>query len=344
MKIRFDRGTLSKVKYTGAGALRVPVSISRPGDLQYYTPDGVVIESRPKEEAFAEDSVQSLEGLPVTWDHPDGYVTPENWKELAIGHLDDPRVEGDWVVADAIISDENAINNILKLGVEFVSAGYGTDVEDGIQRNVRYNHLAILPPGKTPRAGAGARLHLDSNGNQVFEKGNKMEEEQVKTLIAEAMGPILEQLAAIGSVVEEMKKGPETTVADAVTPPAEDVKMEDASKEKARADAAEAALELFQKQLPSIVDDLADARDFAKSLGVSHVGKSLIDLRKDCADKVFEGKVSLGNSEQINAFFEAAKKISTSNKVSTFLSEKRSDSANLTAYEKHELEMSRRGR
>ena len=183
---RFDVGRLDRAKRTGAGGARVPASVSRTG-VQTYTDErgNVVREFRPAEAVFAPESLATLGSIPITVGHPPGGVTPQNYRQLSVGHVSDApaarRSDGpaEWVDTALVVNDAATLQRIdlpptdPKALVE-VSMGYLADVvlESGIapsgehydarQTNIRFNHLALLPPGHA-RAGSGARLRLDGN-------------------------------------------------------------------------------------------------------------------------------------------------------------------------------------
>ena len=59
-------------------------------------------------------------------------VNPENWKELAVGHLQNVRRgtgdQSDLMLADLIVKDENAIQ-LIEDGLREVSCGYDAEYE-----------------------------------------------------------------------------------------------------------------------------------------------------------------------------------------------------------------------
>jgi hypothetical protein len=139
---------------------RTGVQIYGPGEtpIESVTGDVVHIE-RDADEVFHPETLASLQGAPVVNDHPvDGEggrmdVTPDNWRHLAVGHVENPRrgdgVYTDFVLADLRIHDRDAIDLITKAGKRQVSAGYDADYETigpnrGRQRNIRCNHLALV--------------------------------------------------------------------------------------------------------------------------------------------------------------------------------------------------------
>lgn len=189
---RVDVGSrLGKFARNGAGAVRVPATIARTG-VQHYPgagPNGTtLLEYRPPEEVFAEDSLASLAGVPVTLRHPaSGGVSPATAREVQVGHASDlppearVKVDGspdEWVRAALYVSDGGVQDAIERGDAGTISCGYSCELDhtpgvapdgtryDAVQRKIRFNHIAILTADEKPRAGAGARLRLDSKETQ----------------------------------------------------------------------------------------------------------------------------------------------------------------------------------
>lgn len=179
---RLDIGRLDRAKRTGAGGARVPAAIARTGVQVYTDASGrEVREYRSPDEVFSQASLDSLGAVPVTIGHP-GSVDATNWRRHAVGHVSDApaarRQDGpqEWLETSVIVSDAAALSRVSSGDLVEVSMGYTADVipesgvtpggerYDAVQRNIRFNHLALLEVGRA-RAGAGARLRLDSNGD-----------------------------------------------------------------------------------------------------------------------------------------------------------------------------------
>lgn len=140
------------------------VVIARAGTMAYNpdeTPitagDGHTIVSRTAEDIQDPATIASFEGKPVTIEHPDDFVTPENWKELAVGVMQNVRAgegdDADKLVADLLIADKNAIQAIRERRLREVSCGYEADyVEEGKGfgrvQNIIGNHLALVQFGR----------------------------------------------------------------------------------------------------------------------------------------------------------------------------------------------------
>jgi hypothetical protein len=216
---------LGKFSRTGAGAVRVPATISRTG-VQMY---GKRAEYRPDSEVFHPDSLASLASVPVTVGHPDVQVNPENVKQFSVGHVSDAppearvRLDGDaneWLRATLVIADADTQARIERGDILEVSSGYTCDLDhtpgiapcgtryDAVQRNIRFNHQALLVRSDRARAGAQAKLRLDSKGNPMTIKIDGVELEQnsdahINAIQAAANRQVAEMQAKLDAALAE---------------------------------------------------------------------------------------------------------------------------------------------
>lgn len=118
---------------------------------------GEVFIDRPADEVFRDDTVASFNGKPVTIHHPDEFVGPDNWRDLAKGVTMNARpgqgIDEDVILADLVITDREAIRLVNEDGIREVSAGYEADYEQiepgrGVQRNIIANHVALVAMGR----------------------------------------------------------------------------------------------------------------------------------------------------------------------------------------------------
>ncbi len=122
---------------------------------------------RPPEEVFASASMATLDRKPITFYHPEHGVDASNWKQTAVGRVETPSQDGDFLdVAVFEVNDQGTVEAVA-FGVKEVSCGYsftldmkaGTTPEgeayDGVQRNIEHNHVAIVYAG---RCGAGCAI------------------------------------------------------------------------------------------------------------------------------------------------------------------------------------------
>lgn len=138
----------------GPGEVPEELGIGRDGRIKIY---------RRPEVVFDKKSMASLNGKPVTDDHPLVDVDPDNWRFYTRGVVVNPhRGEGEYkdcLMADMIIFDAETIRDI-EMGKREVSCGYspdyvqlmtsdGTPVPgEGEQENILYNHIALVNSGR----------------------------------------------------------------------------------------------------------------------------------------------------------------------------------------------------
>ncbi len=297
---------LGKFPRTGAGAVRIPATIARTG-VQLYPEQGLR-EYRPDAEVFAAESLASLASVPVTLGHPPAGVSPSNAREHSIGHVTDAPPEAritvdgsaeQWVRTTLIVSDGAALGTIDSGGAGAVSCGYSCDLEmtpgvtpdgekyDAIQRNIRFNHVAILTADQKPRAGGDAKLRLDNK-----------EDQPMKILVIDGV---------------EYEQGSEKHVAKIQNDAAAAVKTatERADKAEAERDAAKEALKAAEAVVAN-VDSLVESRmsllkRAAKFLPATYEtsGKSDAQVRADAVSaKIGADKISGKSEAYIEARFD----------------------------------------
>jgi hypothetical protein len=179
---------------TPEGYLRGRAIITSVGVFSYRETDGRIInELRLPEEVFSADSLGTFRSLPMTNNHPKELVNAENIKEYQVGFTGDAvssisippnehsymegmvgskYSDGFHIANDLTITDPDTIGDIKSGRKRALSAAYVADLEmadpgakwcgvpyDFIQRNIRYNHVAVV---EKARAGDAARIRLDS--------------------------------------------------------------------------------------------------------------------------------------------------------------------------------------
>jgi hypothetical protein len=190
---------------TPEGFLRGRAVVTNVGVFTYRNADGTIhTELRLPEEVFDSESLDSLRMKPLTNNHPDELVTPENIKNYQVGSLGDnpgsttqvrdyngsyvdrdKLTDGYHLAIDMCITEQNAIADV-KNGKRALSCGYTCDLEkaedgakwcgvpyDFIQRHIRYNHVAIVD---SARAGDEAKIRMDSGAWILDTKKSKLDE------------------------------------------------------------------------------------------------------------------------------------------------------------------------
>lgn len=204
--------------------------VSNAGVFTYRNADGSERkELRLPEEVFRRESLESLKLKPLTNSHPTEPVTIDNVKTLQVGTTGtNPSVSSQWedgmprnpeyagfemngaklplsdnfhLAIDMTITDEDVIKGIMD-GNDAISCGYTVELDetpgvwggikyDAIQRNIRYNHVAVNIPAA--RAGDAARIELKMDSKDAFcidmnkvqvnnKKEVKMENSNLKTI------------------------------------------------------------------------------------------------------------------------------------------------------------------
>ena len=170
---RYDVSTIQNYEFTDEGYLRVKARIARTG-IQSYTDanGGIRLEYRPEEEVAANAALDSFREKCVTKEHPPVLLDASNTKDYAIGFTSaDVSYSEGFVESTLTVTDKETIDEIMRGNVREVSCGYKVDYSpepgitsdgqhyDGIQKNIRGNHVAIV---NRARGGAQVRLMLDS--------------------------------------------------------------------------------------------------------------------------------------------------------------------------------------
>jgi hypothetical protein len=167
MEIRYYGDKLSqRIAKTPEGFLICQdVPISRTGYQEYLAKEimdnpinenKVIYVYRPAKEVFDIRSLASFEGKPVTNEHPEEDVTPENYNKYSCGHVQNVHVgegeDSNKVLADLYITDPVLIK-LIEDGKREVSCGYyAEEKKDGdgrlCQTKIRGNHVAVVRSGR----------------------------------------------------------------------------------------------------------------------------------------------------------------------------------------------------
>ena len=222
-------GSVRGVVETPQGGRRMPAVLTRVGVLRYTDDTGREWgELRPPEEVFSPDSLATLRGATVVDLHPDDPVTTENFQALSLGHVHDDVVSEDdrLVVATLTVNAGPAVQKIDAGERKDVSCGYSMRPDrtpgvwngepyDVVQRDIRYNHVGIGPPG-WGRAGEEVSLRLDGAAVQVRDgapKGNDKAMKKLKLRKREYNLDAEDEVKAAQSEADEMVKKADTDTA-----------------------------------------------------------------------------------------------------------------------------------
>lgn len=172
MPVRFDRATYRKPKKHANGYLRADATLTRVGVFEYQLADGSTRrELRLPEEVFHADSLASFSMAPLTNRHPPERLDSSNTHRYQVGVTGEhPRQEDTLVLSSVLITDADTVKAVEAGDLAELSCGYDCELEhkpgiwngqkyDAIQREIRGNHVALVPVG---RAGPEARIRLDA--------------------------------------------------------------------------------------------------------------------------------------------------------------------------------------
>jgi len=159
------------------------VPIARLGEMDYHGSevsgvdagtDGMVKMSRTADELFSADTLASFEGKPIiipTGDVHTSGVDSDTWADHAVGHIQGVRASGQFIVADLIINDSNAIERVNN-GLRELSCGYEymarqTEPGHGEQYEIRGNHVALVD-----KARGGNQLKIGDKAKSMSKSKN----------------------------------------------------------------------------------------------------------------------------------------------------------------------------
>ena len=335
---------------TTEGFLKGRAIVTCCGVFTYKRADGTLQrELRLPEEVFASATLESLKLKPVTLNHPTELVTPENADMLQVGSLgDNPSCTNqeyngngeptDWkkltdginVAVDMIITKKDAIDAVIN-GKQGLSMGYTCDIEmaepgstwcgveyDYIQRNIKYNHCAIVDAG---RAGDNAKIELrvDSQDAVLEDKlvtkingGTKMLKKiNLDGIEYEAEESVIKALKAEKKRADDAK----AELAKFKEDSAKELSVMTAERDtqKERADKAEEENKALKEQamdqtkLDEAVKNRMELYENAKKAGVEVKGdESEADIKKAVITKVFpKANLDGKDSAYIDARYDA---------------------------------------
>lgn len=252
-------------------------------DAEGMDPMRVIRLHRPAEEVFNPQSMASFESKPVTIDHPSEPVTADNWADLAKGEVRDVSRAGEMMAGTVIVKSKDAIDAI-QSGKNQLSNGYSFDLDmtpgtsaqgqayDGVQRNIRGNHIAIVDAA---RCGSACRI-ADSQPNE----GVTTMADALRKVIVDGIPVEVNDTAA--AAIDKLVQARDKALADVTT--ANAALAEANTKHTEALAAKDAELETVKKDV--ITPEARDAMvaDWAKLIG---------DAKRLVPELVTDGKTCL---------------------------------------------------
>ena len=303
---RYDVAPIEKYELTPEGYLRCWSTIARTGVQMYTDSDGSIRrEYRPETEVASPESLASFAGKAITLEHPPVLLDSANTKDYQIGFSGTEVVyDNGFVRAVMTITDQDAIERIMRGDVKEVSAGYRVNYEanagvtdsgenyDGIQKEISGNHIAVVRRG---RAGPQVKLHLDRLDAADPSLITPLEEPSMtaKVNFDGAEFEVTESVAlAITKEREDAKMSYEDMKkkCDELQAAADSMKADMASMEeemKAKQDSAEGRADALSEENAALKSDL----EAAKQVNVDSIVEeriALIDKARPSLDSAFD--------------------------------------------------------
>lgn len=263
---------------TPQGYIKTTARITKGAVLQYYGHEIGLTDSRANqiinvhrtlEELSKPETLKSIDGMPLTITHPpDKKVSADDWKDKTVGHVQNPRVEGNYIVCDVYIQDKSAIELLKDKDIRELSVGYEpADIQEingqFYHKNIRVNHIAIVAEG---RAGSDCRLN-DSKSKTGVKMGFKTKKivNSIKKLLTDS-----------GLSTEEINKKIEELMAQL-----EEVQGKEDEESKSKAEELQKQIDELKAQLEALNDDDPNAGDDQKDAQIVALTQELEEVKKE---------------------------------------------------------------
>ena len=322
-----DYETRPAVK-TAEGFLIARAPLTSVGVFTYRNADGTPRrELRLPEEVFSDESLATLRMKPLTLLHPEEAVTPKNADKLSVGSIgNDITIDPYRVYGSVSVTKADGIKAVEEKTARGLSCGYKCDIEwtsgtwmgvpfDCIQRNIRYNHVALVP---VPRAGDGNAIRMDGAGTpEPRENYKPINEEKMNLKTIHLDGA---DFQAEPQVIAALDKAQNR--ADAAEKELSQLRTDSkAAAEKAAAEkaAVEAERDTFKERLDAMEKEMPNKISEAVKSRLEIVCKAAtagVEVRDDMADydikkavvKKYYPNANLDGQEEayINARFDCA--------------------------------------
>lgn len=227
MNYRYDSVKIEEFKFTPTGFLNISGIVTRTGVFQYAEGN----ELRIEEEVFKQDSLETLFGIPVTWEHPSGetMVTMDNSTRFQKGivasepsKVVDKSIHSLMKLDRILITDKLLIEEIISGKIKEFSLGYTRKLDEtpgvfdgipyiGIQRDISYNHLAVV---SSARCGALCSIVKDGETMVEGKKDSCTCGASKKEDSSDLSQSVIEKLKALETRLDALNSSNQTTLHD----------------------------------------------------------------------------------------------------------------------------------
>lgn len=268
---------------TPQGYIKTTARITKGAVLQYYGHEIGLTDSRANqiinvhrtlEELSKPETLKSIDGMPLTITHPpDKKVSADDWKDKTVGHVQNPRVEGNYIVCDVYIQDKSAIELLKDKDIRELSVGYEpADIQEingqFYHKNIRVNHIAIVAEG---RAGSDCRLNdsKSKTGANLMPKKNKL------------LALIDSFRKRLNDAEGELSKEEINKMIDELTKQLEEVQGKEDEESKSKAEELQKQIDELKAQLEALNDDDPNAGDDQKDAQIVALTQELEEVKKE---------------------------------------------------------------
>lgn len=228
-------------------------------ELGISNSNNIVDVYRLEEYVFEEDSMNSLEGRPLTLNHPKELVTIENHNELAKGEVFNVRREGNNIVGDIRVTDSKVAKLILDKKMRDLSLGYTQDLKYDEEKdiyyftNIIYNHIALVKKGR-----AGNAIIKDE---EIVMEGNEEQmEEMIKEILAK-LGGIEERLGKVEDACSTKDEDKEEKVEKVEEEKAEEKVVEKEEEKEEKVEDAQKIIDAINELATTIKDSKVEEKE-----------------------------------------------------------------------------------
>lgn len=295
------------------GYLEGEAILTNVGVFPYQLADGSIQhELRSPEEVFSRESINTLKMLPITNEHPKIAVDSSNAKELQVGHVGDRILQDQYHLGSKVlITEDAAIEEVLN-GKRAFSCGYSVNLDytsgvwmgihyDAIQRDIRYNHAAIVSRGRAgddvvmkfdsidPSMGI-LRIDIETKKGENKMPGTNLKSIKIDGVDCEAEASVIQAYTRLEKDNEKLKNDSSKEIENLkaenikLTAKSDQLEEEKAALEKARDEKKDVSADVIEEK----VKERMVVFDSAKRAGVEiKEDMSVIEVKKAIITKVF---------------------------------------------------------
>lgn len=331
-------------QFTDEGYLTGRAIVTNIGVFPYLNGDGTIRhELRLPEEVLNPDSLETLKMKPIANEHPaELKIDIENIKKHQKGYTGSEINNDAYHISVPItITDAETIEDV-KNGKRALSAGYSLRLEeksgtwmgihyDAIQRDIRYNHVAIVVKG---RAGDAAKMRMDTRDNISYHiswnqdsANNNIKEDDIVNLktinidgvdyqaeaeVIKTITQLRKQVDTNNTEIEELKKGKSKLEAekDGLKDKVDQLEKELNDETKIEEKVNQRIKILTAADLAKITTDKKTEREIMEEVikivspkaDLTNKDAVYISARFDAAVEILESKIDSKKTEQIYSY------------------------------------------